>query len=607
MKEKLFNQKTRVVVAGVCLVIAVFLPLSGIGRALVFLLPYLTVGFPVLRAAFLSLIRGHWMTETFLMSVASLGAFALGEYAEGVAVMLFYAVGELFEEYAVGKSRNSIAQLTELCADEATVLRDGVWQTVPTGDVRVGETVRVLPGERIPLDGTVTEGESSLDTRSLTGEGIPRDVSAGDEVLSGCVNLNGVLTLRAEKEFYESTASKILSLVEDATANRARAESFVSSFARWYTPTVIGCALLLGLLPPLVDGLWSVWIYRALEFLVVSCPCALIISVPLTYFGAIGGAARRGILIKGSDRMELLASARCVALDKTGTLTEGAFRVTDVEGDRDCLRIAALCEQFSNHPIAVSLQEGYGDSVRADAVCDVREYAGFGVSAEVDGTRYYVGNEALLRRFGISSPFAPSEDSFVYVASRDRALGRIRIADRVRPEAKAALQTLRSLGVQRTWVVTGDGRNAARRVAEQVGADGFDAELLPEGKIAVLDRLRASAGTVVFVGDGINDAPVLVRSDVGIAMGAIGSDAAIEAADAVLMHDDLSALPKAVRLARKTRRIVRQNVIFSISVKLGTMVLCTLGVATMWHAVFADVGVSVLAVLNAMRTLSKKD
>ena len=589
--------------------VAFFLPLWGWWRAVAFMVPYLLVGFPVLKNAVLSVFRGQMMDENFLMAIASVGAFVLGEYPEGVAVVLFYRVGELFESYAVGKSRASVSELMSLCPDEATVLRDGAWLTVSPEEISVGESVRVLPGEKIPLDGRVLEGNSSLDTRSLTGESVPRDVGVGDSILSGCVNLTGVLIFRAEKEFEESTASKILALVEDAAAHRSKSESFVTSFARYYTPIVIAVALLVGILPPLFGGDWATWIYRALEFLVVSCPCALVISVPLSYFGGIGGASRKGILVKGSDRLEALAKVDTVVFDKTGTLTEGVFEVTSVDAENldFVLEIAALCEQFSNHPIARSLREGWGGDLSEDRVCEFEEIAGFGVSAKVDGILYFVGKEDWLLQKGYFLKPVQSPGTHIYVANETECLGVITISDRVKETAPQTVLALRSLGIRRIVMLTGDGRSSAEAVAGQIGIDEVRANLLPQDKVSALQEISTDAkGSVVFVGDGMNDAPVMTTADVGIAMGGIGSDAAIEASDIVLMQDDLSALPKAISLARKTHRIVMENMIFSIGIKILVMILCTMGVATMWHAVFADVGVSVIAILNAMRTLSRK-
>lgn len=610
MTKKQKRDLFRILLAGVFFALAFLLPLDGGWRAIPFAVPYLTVGFPVLKSAFLSLIRGQWMNETFLMTVASLGAFVLGEFAEGVAVMLFSAVGELFESYAVGKSRRSVTELMSLCPDKASVLRENQWVDLAPEEVEIGDVFRVLPGEKIPLDGKICSGESSLDTRSLTGETLPRDVSEGDGVLSGCVNLTGVLQIRAEKIFEESTASRILAMVEDATANRAKSETFVATFARWYTPVVLAIALGLGLIPPLFWGGWSTWIYRALEFLVVSCPCALVISVPLSYFGGIGGASRFGVLVKGSDRLEVLAKTDTVVFDKTGTLTQGTFRVTEVLGKDPSLvlQIAALCEQFSNHPIAKSLREACKLPLSEDRVTDLSEESGFGVSAKVDGIPCMVGKGDWIRSRGILIPdeFSPA-GTCVFVARGDEWLGTICLGDRVRENAAQSLRELRKLGVRRLEMLTGDGDSVAKSVAQTLALDGYRAELLPADKVEALRTLsREKKGTVVFVGDGMNDAPVLVSADVGIAMGGVGSDAAMEAADAVLMHDDLSALPRILRLARKTHRIVLQNLIFSIAVKIGVMVLISFGFANMWYAVFADVGVSVLAILNAMRTLSKK-
>ena len=602
---------TRVLAAGALFAVALFLPLSGWMQGVCFALPYLVVGYPVLRKSVLSLLRGEWMNEAFLMTVASLGAFFLGEYAEGVAVMLFSAVGELFESYAVGKSRNSVTELMSLCPDRATVLREGEWVSLSPEEVGVGETVRVLSGEKIPLDGTVLKGRSSLDTRSLTGESLPRDVEEGDAVFSGCVNLSGVLELRVEKPFEESTASRILALVEDATSHRTKTETFVASFARWYTPLVIALALLVGTVPPLIFGEWSVWIYRALEFLVVSCPCALVISVPLTYFGAIGGASRRGILVKGSDRLDALAKVRSLVFDKTGTLTKGVFEVVSAEGEnpKEILLIAALCEQYSNHPIALSLRNAWGEDLPNRTVSDLTERAGLGVSASVDGVTYFVGNEAWMRCQGLTPYPTDAVGTRVFVGNEQACLGVITLADRVKENAADAIASLRRLGIRRMTVLSGDRKESVERVAEALELDGFSAELLPEHKVEEFRALASASSEeiVAFVGDGMNDAPVLAAAPLGIAMGGIGSDAAIEAADVVLMRDDLSALPVALSLARKARRIVLQNLVFAIGVKILVLVLCTMGFADMWYAVFADVGVSVLAILNAMRTLSKKN
>ncbi len=609
MTKKQKTMLAQILLSAFLFAVACVLPLSGMWRAIAFIVPYLLVGFPVLKNAVTSVFRGQIMDENFLMAIASVGAFVLGEYPEGVAVVLFYRVGELFESYAVGKSRASVSELMSLCPEEATVLRGGEWVVVSPEEIAIGESVRVLPGEKIPLDGTILDGNSSLDTRSLTGESVPRDVSVGDSILSGCVNLTGVLIFRAEKEFGESTASKILALVEDAAAHRSKSESFVTSFARWYTPIVIAVALLVGILPPLFGGDWATWIHRALEFLVVSCPCALVISVPLSYFGGIGGASRKGILVKGSDRLEALARVDTVVFDKTGTLTKGVFEVTsiDAKDPEFVLEIAALCEQFSNHPIARSLREGWGGTLSEDRVCEFEEIAGVGVSAKVDGVPYFVGKEDWLLQKGYSLKSVQSSGTHIYVANKEECLGVITISDRVKENAIQTIDSLRRLGIQRIVMLTGDGISAANDVAKQLGIDNVRANLLPQDKVSALQEISADArGSVVFVGDGMNDAPVMTTADVGIAMGGIGSDAAIEASDVVLMQDDLSALPKAVSLARKTHRIVMENMIFSIVIKILVMILCAVGVANMWHAVFADVGVSVIAILNAMRTLSKK-
>lgn len=599
----------RILISAVLFVVAACLPLSGIFRALAFVLPYVIVGFPVLKKAFFSLLRGRVNDENFLMAVASVGAFVLGEYPEGVAVVLFYAVGELFESYAVGKSRNSVAELMSLCPDAATVFRDGEWVSCDPEEIRVGDLLRILPGEKVPVYGRITQGTSSLDLRSLTGESVPADVSSGDAVLSGSINLSSVLTVQAEKAFEESTAAKILSMVEDAAAHRSKSESFVASFSRWYTPLVLLSALTVALVPPLFVGNWGDWIYRALEFLVVSCPCALVISVPLTYFGGIGGASRKGILVKGSDRLEALAKVDTMVFDKTGTLTHGVFDVTHVDGaePKKLLEIAAHCEEFSTHPIARSLREGYGKPLVEERLSEFQETPGFGISARLDGRLYFVGNEAWMQKQGHTPPKTTRAGTHVFVADESQPLGIITISDRIKENAASSVSSLRRRGIRSLFMLTGDGNAAAESVCQQVGLDGFWANLLPGDKVETLKKVAStSKGGVSFVGDGINDAPVLMSADVGIAMGGIGSDAAIEAADVVLMQDDLSALPKAVFLARKTHAIVLENIVFSIGIKVLIMVLCALGVATMWHAVFADVGVSVIAILNAMRTLSRK-
>lgn len=605
------NQKHMLVsiaASGVLFLLALFLPLEGIARAAVFAAAYLTVGFPVLKKAGVGLIHGQWMDENFLMAIASLGAFCLGEYAEGVAVMLFSRAGELFESYAVGKSRDSISALMQLCPDTACVFRGGEWQTVSPEEVSVGETIRVLPGERVPLDGVVSEGHGTLDTKALTGEPAPREVSAGDGVYSGCVNLSGMLELKVTKEFGESTAAKILELVEHSSEGKAPSENFVKTFAKFYTPVVIGLAAAVALIPSLITGEWSVWISRALSFLVVSCPCALVISVPLSYFGGIGGASRQGILIKGSQYLEALAKANTFIFDKTGTLTEGAFEVLSISGDDPdhILEIAALCEQFSHHPIALSLLRAYGKVPSAERVSDYAEQAGYGCQASVDGEQYFVGNAKWMVAHGLNVPSSEKAGTLVYVADKSRIFGSVTIGDRVRPEAEEALLALRRNGIRTEIMLTGDSESAAAPVAKRLGIDQLHAGLLPGEKAEQVQCiLSQKTGNVVFVGDGMNDAPVLAAADVGIAMGAIGSDAAIEAADLVLMHDDLNKLPAALKIARKTHRIVLENILFAIGIKVLVLILCAVGSASMWHAVFADVGVSVLAILNAMRTLRK--
>ncbi len=602
----------RIIAAAVLLIAAVLIPVEGLWRLPLFLVPYFIIGWDILWKAARNIAHGQVFDEHFLMSIATIGALILGEYAEAVGVMLFYQVGELFQSYAVGKSRRSIAQLMDIRPDSARVERDGGLAEVDPDEVAVGEVIEVRPGEKIPLDGVVLSGASALDTAALTGESVPRDVAEGDEVLSGCVSLTGLLRLRVTKEFGQSTVAKILDLVENAAARKARAEQFITRFARWYTPAVVIGAVLLAVIPSLFDGQWAVWVSRALLFLVISCPCALVISIPLSFFGGIGGASARGILVKGGNYLELLARTETVVFDKTGTLTRGSFELSQLcpaEGvsGEELLAAAALAGCRSGHPIAQSLRRAWGQEVDIARVTGVEELPGHGVTALVDGVPVAAGNEKLMTRLGLSVSPAETAGTVVHVAKKGRYLGCAVIADKVKDTAAAAIGGLKAQGV-RTVMLTGDSDAVGRQVAGELGLDEVHTRLLPADKVTQVERLLAgkSGGkTLVYVGDGVNDAPVLSRADVGIAMGALGSDAAIEAADVVLMDDDPAKLTAAMAIARKCLRIVRQNIVFALVVKVLFLVLGAFGVASMWEAVFADVGVAVIAILNASRMLGK--
>jgi len=575
------------------------------------MITYLLVGWDVLREAAENIWHGEIFDENFLMSVATIGAIAIGEYPEAALVMLLYQIGEFFQAYALGKSRQSIAALMDIRPDTANVERDGAVLTVSPEEVAPGETLVVKPGERVPLDGVVIEGVSALNTSALTGESLPRDVTPGDEVISGCVNQSGLLRVRATKPYGESTVAKILDLVENASAKKARTESFITRFARVYTPAVCALALLLFALPPLLTGGgWRMWGERALSFLVVSCPCALGISVPLTFFGGIGGASRKGILVKGGTDLEQLANAEIVVFDKTGTLTEGSFKVTVIHPEKvteqELLRLAATVETFSDHPISRSIRAQYHLPVDASGLSDVREIAGQGVSATLDGHTVYAGNLALMDTIGVTVPTCPHAGTVVHVAQNGEYLGHIVISDEMKPGSREAIAALRREGIRKTVMLTGDSQAVADDVAGKLGIDEVHAHLLPAGKVEQVEALllqTTGKGKLVFVGDGVNDAPVLTRADIGVAMGALGSDAAVEAADVVLMDDDPRKLALAVRAARHTRRIATENILFALGVKLLALALVAIGLANMWIAVLADVGVSFLAILNATRAL----
>ena len=589
--------------------------LPGLAWPVLYLIPYGIIGWDVLWRAIRNIKNGQVFDENFLMSVATVGAFGCGEYPEAVAVMLFYQVGELFQSVAVDRSRKSISALMDIRPDYANIEQNGELVQVDPEEVSVGDVIVVKAGERVPLDGTVLEGTSSLDTAALTGESLPRDVQAGDEVISGCVNLTGVLHVKVNKPFGESTVAKILDLVENSSSKKAKAENFITKFARYYTPAVVFAALALAALPPLLGmGPWLMWVQRALNFLVVSCPCALVISIPLSFFGGIGGASKQGILVKGGNYLEALAQAGIVVFDKTGTLTKGTFEVTAVHpqqvGEGELLELAALAERFSDHPISRSIQAACQSAPDPNRVTDAKEIAGHGVQAVVDGKAVLAGNQKLMDQFRISfEDTCHHVGTIIHVAVDGVYMGHIVISDQVKEGAEEALRDLKAAGVRKTVMLTGDSQAVGRAVAQQLGLDEVHAELLPGDKVDQVERLLQSKGPkeqLVFVGDGINDAPVLSRADIGVAMGAMGSDAAIEAADIVLMDDDLKKLPVAVRIARKTLRIVRENIVFALAVKFLVLILSAVGVANMWWAVFADVGVSVIAILNSMRMLNAK-
>lgn len=612
MSKKQKKGLVRIGAGAVLLVAAYLLPVEGWASLVAFLVPYAVVGWDVLWKAVRNILHGQVFDENFLMALATIGAFATGEYSEGVAVMLFYQVGEWFQRYAVGRSRRSIAALMDIRPDHANLVGpDGTARQVDPDEVQVGDVILVKPGERVPLDGTVLEGNSMMDTAALTGESVPRRTAEGDTVISGCINGSGLLRVRVEKPYGESTVAKILDLVENAGEKKAKAENFITKFARWYTPAVVIAALALAVLPPMVlGGGWADWVRRALIFLVISCPCALVISVPLSFFGGIGGASKRGILVKGGAYMEVLANTRTVVFDKTGTLTKGVFSVTAVhphEIDKTHLvELAALAESYSTHPIAVSLRAAYGKTPDAARVAGYEELSGRGVRARVDGRTVCVGNGRLMDEAGAQWHECHLTGTVAHVAVDGSYAGHIVISDEVKPDAAAAIAALKEAGVKKTVMLTGDAREVGEAVAKQLGIDEAYTQLLPADKVEHMERLLArqpKGEALAFVGDGVNDAPVLARADVGIAMGGIGSDAAIEAADVVLMDDKPSKLAEAVRISRRTLRIVHQNIAFALVVKALVLALGALGMATMWEAVFADVGVMVLAILNAMRAL----
>lgn len=577
-----------------------------------FLAAYFVIGGDVVKKAVKNIGQGQIFDENFLMMIATVGAFIVGDYKEAVAVMLFYQVGECFQSYAVNKSRKSISQLMDIRPDSASVFRSGEVVEVSPEEVAIGEQILIKPGERIPLDGIVLKGSSTLDTMALTGESLPRDVEKGDSVISGCVNLSGVLEVEVNKCYGESTVAKILELVENAGNRKSEAEHFITRFARYYTPVVVGCAAILAVVPPLVaGGNWFDWIYRALSFLVISCPCALVISIPLSFFGGLGGAGKAGILIKGSNYLEALADAEMVVMDKTGTLTKGSFvvsRIVPEDGitEEELLEMAACVESYSNHPISVSLLNAYGKEVDGTRIREVEELAGYGVSALLYEERVLAGNRKLMERQGIEIKPADENGTIVYVAKEQRYMGYIVIADEIKADAKAAIEGFKRAGIKKIVMLTGDRKHTAQSVAEQLGIEEVYAELLPVDKVERVEQLltqKTEKGKLLFVGDGINDAPVLARADIGVAMGGLGSDAAIEAADVVIMTDEPSKIVRAIEISGKTLRIVKQNIVFAIGIKVFVLLLAAMGMASMWAAVFADVGVAVIAILNAMRAM----
>ena len=622
MNKKQKKVLTRIIVAAVLMIAFSFLPVEGYAAFALFMIPYLVIGYDILIKAGKGIKNHQVFDENFLMAVATVGAIALGDYREGVAVMLFYQIGELFQSYAVGKSRRNISDLMDIRPDYANIERDGEIEEVDPDEVEIGSIIVVKPGEKVPIDGVIIEGTTTLNTSALTGESVPRDASEGDEVISGCINMTGVLRIKTTKEFGESTVSKILDMVENASSRKSRSENFISKFAKYYTPAVCYGALALAVLPPVVRmifmGLspeWGDWIMRALTFLVISCPCALVISIPLSFFAGIGGASNAGVLVKGSNYLETLAGTKYVVFDKTGTMTQGVFEVTGVHHNTlpmdEILEYAALAESFSSHPISRSLQKAYGKAIDQSRVTEVQEVSGKGVIAKVDGRIVAAGNAKLMEMKGISYQECHSVGTIVHLAVDGEYVGHILIADLLKPHAEEAIRALKAAGIRKTVMLTGDAKRVADKVAADLGIDEVYSELLPGDKVTMVEKLLSQkAGEkekLAFVGDGINDAPVLSRADIGIAMGAMGSDAAIEAADIVLMDDDPLKIAKAIRIARKCMRIVYENIYFAIGVKVICLILGALGIANMWVAIFADVGVMVIAVLNAIRTLYVKN
>ena len=620
MNKKQKKMLIRIIIAAVLIVVFSLLPAEGYLRFVLFMIPYLVIGYDILKKAFKGILNKQVFDENFLMAVATVGAILLGDYSEGVAVMLFYQIGELFQSYAVGKSRRNISELMDIRPDYANIEKDGTLEQVDPDEVEIGTIIVVQPGEKVPIDGVITEGTSTLNTSARTGESLPRDAKAGDEVISGCINMTGLLKIRTTKEFGESTVSKILELVENSSSRKSKSENFISKFAKYYTPAVCYGALALAFIPPIVllimgkPAMWGDWIYRALTFLVISCPCALVISIPLSFFAGIGGASNQGILVKGSNYLETLAQTKYVVFDKTGTMTQGVFEVSGIHHnempDEKLLEYAALAECSSSHPISKSLQKAYGKPIDRNRVTDIEEISGNGVIAKVDGISVAAGNTKLMNRLGIAYQDCHHVGTVVHMAIDGKYAGHILISDIIKPHAKEAIAELKKAGISKTVMLTGDSKRVADQVAEELGIQEVYSELLPADKVSRVEELlnqKSEKAKLAFVGDGINDAPVLSRADIGIAMGALGSDAAIEAADIVLMDDDPLKISKAIKIARKCIRIVYENIYFAIGIKILCLILGALGIANMWVAIFADVGVMILAVLNAIRTLFVKN
>ena len=620
MNKKQKKMLIRIIVAAVLIVLFSKLPIDGYVRFGLFMIPYLVIGYDILQKAFKGIRNKQVFDENFLMAVATVGAILLGDYSEGVAVMLFYQIGELFQSYAVGKSRRNISELMDIRPDYANIEVDGKLEQIDPDEVEIGTVIVVQPGEKVPIDGVIIDGVSTLNTSALTGESLPRDAKAGDEVISGCINMTGVLKIRTIREFGESTVSKILELVENSSSRKSKSENFISKFAKYYTPAVCYGALALAFIPPIVllimgkTAMWGDWIYRALTFLVISCPCALVISIPLSFFAGIGGASNQGVLVKGSNYLETLAQTSYVVFDKTGTMTQGVFEVSGVHhneiSDEKLLEYAALAECSSSHPISKSLQKAYGKPIDRNRVTDIEEISGNGVTAKVDGISVAAGNAKLMKRLGISYQECHHVGTVIHMAVDGRYEGHILISDILKPHAKEAIAELKKAGIKKTVMLTGDSKRVADQVAKELGIEEVYSELLPADKVSKVEELlhqKSEKEKLAFVGDGINDAPVLSRADIGIAMGALGSDAAIEAADIVLMDDDPLKIPKAIKIARKCIHIVYENIYFAIGIKILCLILGALGIANMWMAIFADVGVMIIAVLNAIRTLFVKN
>lgn len=617
MSRKMSKQLIKIIISLLLVVISLLLKFdTELYSNILYVIAYIIVGYDIVLKAVRNIFKGKVFDENFLMTVATIGAFCIGEFPEAVAVMLFYQIGELFQSYAVDRSRKSVASLMDIRPDYANVYREDEIERVDPDEVNIGEIILVKPGEKIPLDGIVVDGESMLNTQALTGESVPRKVTVNDEVLSGCINNDGILKIKVSKDFEESTVSKILDLVENASSRKSKSENFISKFAKYYTPIVVIVSVALAVIPPLVikEALFSDWLYRALSFLVVSCPCALVISIPLSFFGGIGAASKIGVLIKGSNYLEALASAEIVVCDKTGTLTEGVFKVQKIKAigysDDELLRYAAYAEGFSNHPISISLKQAYNKEINEKLVTETQEISGKGVLAKVDGKMVLVGNEKIMKEYNIKFQKSEETGTIVYVAINDEFAGTILIADKIKEDSYKAVKLFKNNNVRKVVMLTGDRDNISESVANELNLDEYHAELLPQDKVSWVEKLmtqKSSGGKLIFVGDGINDAPVLALSDIGIAMGGLGSDAAIEAADVVIMTDEPSKIANSVQISKKTMRIVKQNIVFAIAVKIGVLILSAFGVSTMWEAVFADVGVSVLAIVNALRVLRIKN